>query len=162
MILFRPPVDQMPLIVRAPAQVPVDVVVLLIRLQSKGFGGGFGDVLSGYELNVLVQTLLAVPHDVDSPHVHLVVAGVSRVADVVQLTTLPALEFIQHQIRRGQPVRRAEAFDTGRRASRRKSPVSAGFQGRLFGIPISGKAAIIILIILVIVCIILNKTGVLD
>ncbi len=46
--------------------------------------------------------------------------------------------------------------------SRRKGPVSAGFQGRLFGIPISGKAAIIILIILVIVCIILNKTGVLD
>jgi hypothetical protein len=62
----------------------------------------------------------------------------------------------------GQPVRRSAAFDTGRRASRRKSPVSAGFQGRLFGIPISGKAAIIILIILVIVCIILNKTGVLD
>ena len=62
----------------------------------------------------------------------------------------------------GQPVRRAEAFDTGRRASRRKSPVSAGFQGSLFGIPISGKAAIIILIILVIVCIILNKTGVLS
>lgn len=62
----------------------------------------------------------------------------------------------------GQPIRRSAAFDTGRRASRRKSPVSAGFQGRLFGIPISGKAAIIILVILVIVCIILNKTGVLD
>ena len=48
------------------------------------------------------------------------------------------------------------------RRSRRKSPVSAGFQGRIFGIPISGKAAIIILIILVIVCIILNKTGALN
>jgi uncharacterized membrane protein YvbJ len=62
----------------------------------------------------------------------------------------------------GQPIRRSAAFDTGRRASRRKSPVSAGFQGRLFGIPISGKAAIIILIILVIVCVILNKTGALS
>ena len=46
--------------------------------------------------------------------------------------------------------------------SRRKGPVSAGFQGRLFGIPISGKAAIIILIVLVIVCIVLNKTGALN
>ena len=62
----------------------------------------------------------------------------------------------------GQPVRRSAAFNAGRRASRRKSPVSAGFQGRIFGIPISGKAAIIILIILVIVCIILNKTGALN
>ena len=62
----------------------------------------------------------------------------------------------------GQPVRRSAAFDTGRRASRRKSPVSAGFQGRIFGLPISGKAAIIILIILVIVCIVLNKTGALN
>ena len=62
----------------------------------------------------------------------------------------------------GQPVRRSAAFDTGRRAPRRKSPVSAGFRGRIFGIPISGKAAIIILIILVIVCVILNKTGALS
>ena len=51
----------------------------------------------------------------------------------------------------------------GRRSGRkRRSPVSAGVQARLFGIPISGKTAIIILVILVIVCIILNKTGVLD
>ena len=57
------------------------------------------------------------------------------------------------------PAQRDRAYGS---RSRRKSPVSAGFQGRLFGIPISGKAAIIILIILVIVCIILNKTGVLD
>lgn len=62
----------------------------------------------------------------------------------------------------GQPVRRSAVFNAGRRASRRKSPVSAGFQGRIFGIPISGKAAIIILIILVIVCIVLNKTGALN
>ena len=59
----------------------------------------------------------------------------------------------------GQPVRRAASFDGGRRASRRKSPVSAGFQGRIFGIPISGKTAIIILIILIIVAVILNRTG---
>ena len=57
------------------------------------------------------------------------------------------------------PVQRSRAYGS---RSRRKSPVSAGFQGRLFGIPISGKAAIIILIILVIVCVILNKTGVLS
>ncbi len=57
------------------------------------------------------------------------------------------------------PVQRSRAYGS---RSRRRSPVSAGFQGRLFGIPISGKAAIIILVILVIVCIILNKTGVLD
>ena len=65
-----------------------------------------------------------------------------------------------------QPVR-GYRQPTGRdptygRSSRRKSPVSAGFQGRIFGIPISGKAAIIILIILVIVCIVLNKTGALS
>ena len=81
----------------------------------------------------------------------------------VQVAEKPRQQDWQAQPRAyGQPVRRSAAFDTGRRASRRKSPVSAGFQGRLFGIPISGKAAIIILIILVIVCIILNKTGALS
>ncbi len=60
-----------------------------------------------------------------------------------------------------QPGGRDPAF--GRRSSsRRKSPVKAGFQARIFGIPISGKGAIILLIILVIVCVILNKTGVLN
>ncbi len=54
--------------------------------------------------------------------------------------------------RSGKPVER-------RGGSRRKSPVRAGFQARLFGIPISGKTAIIILIILVIVCVILNRRG---
>ena len=61
-----------------------------------------------------------------------------------------------------QPQRQAAWRESGRRSARRRGPVSAGFQGRLFGIPISGKTAIIILIVLVIVCIILNKTGVLD
>jgi uncharacterized membrane protein YvbJ len=67
-----------------------------------------------------------------------------------------------------QPVRSrsgGEAFRQygdpreGRGGARRKSPVRAGFQARLFGIPISGKAAIVILIILVIVCVILNRRG---
>ena len=58
-----------------------------------------------------------------------------------------------------QPTQRNRTYGS---RSRRKSPVSAGFQGRIFGIPISGKAAIIILIILVIVCIVLNKTGALS
>ena len=48
-----------------------------------------------------------------------------------------------------QPQRQAAWRESGRRSARRRGPVSAGFQGRLFGI-------------LVIVCIILNKTGVLD
>ncbi len=54
-----------------------------------------------------------------------------------------------------------QSGDPGERhgGSQRKSPASAGVQARLFGIPISGKAAIIILIILVIVCVILNRRG---
>ena len=56
----------------------------------------------------------------------------------------------------------AQGRNPVRRAVRRNFRVSARPQARLCGIPISGTAAVVILIILVIVCLILNRTGVLS
>ncbi len=67
---------------------------------------------------------------------------------------------LRQQPARSVPYRQRAAEEPGRRAgSRRRSPVSAGFQGRLFGIPISGRTAIIILVILILVAVILNRRG---